>query len=107
MVDCIKVNVKLKSIVGDIADSIRGVDLEGRKNIDQNATKAFFTLIEELKIEIQQSQVVNKQFVALLFYLYSTVCSEAGYTYFPGELIELAGDLEHIFGELFGPTLHG
>ena len=107
MVDFNKVNRKLKRIVGDIAESIRGVDMEGKKNLDQNAVKELFALLHEVKAEIKQSQVVDKQFVALLFYLYSRVYTEIGYTDFPEALFVLAGDLEHEFGELFGPSLHG
>lgn len=96
------INQEVEELIDKITSSLRGVDSLGKKSIDEEAVKALFLLLEQMKEFIRNEEVVNKRFVALLFYLYRQIHTEAMYTDYPEPIFMLSGQVESYVDELFG-----
>jgi len=97
-----QINQEVEELVEKITSSLRGVDSSGKKVIDEEAVKALFLLLEQMKDFLQNEEVVNKRFVALIFYLYGQIHTEAMYTDYPEPIFMLSGQVESYADELFG-----
>ncbi|MDQ0062441.1 hypothetical protein [Paenibacillus harenae] len=100
--DMDRMNQEMEYLVERITSTLRGVDFNGNKVIDDIAVKALFILLESMKDFSQDKTEVNKRFVALLFYLYRKIRSEAEYTDYPEPIFILAGQVEDYMADLFG-----
>jgi hypothetical protein len=97
-----KINQEVEELVAEITGTLRGVDSQGKKVINDGAVKELFDLVEQMTDVLQDQMAVNKRFVALMFYLYGQIHAEARFTEYPDPLFMLAADVEDYTDKLFG-----
>ncbi|AKG36649.1 hypothetical protein [Paenibacillus durus] len=97
-----QINREAEDLIEKITSTLRGVDSFGKKAIDDEAFKALFVLLKQVRDFLQDQETVNKRFVALIFYLYGQIHAEAKFTDYPEPIFMLAGQIETYTDELFG-----